>query len=80
MIALKFDFNEKCRTKMLQSLHQNLFLFIKLLIEILSDHACLGTCYFGISLGDFHAYSTASLGSKGSKCRTGAIFKLPIHY
>ena len=40
---------------------------------MLSDQVGLGTCYFGISLDNFHAYSGISLESTASK-RTGAIF------
>ena len=39
----------------------------------MSDQVRLVTCYVGISLDNFHAYSTVSLGSKASK-RIGAIF------
>ena len=48
------------------------FLFIKLHIWN-SVRSSLSACYFGISLDNFHAYSTVSLGSKASKW-TGAIF------
>ena len=59
------DYNEKCHTQILHSLHISItFLFIKLHIEILSDQARLGIIYFGISFDYFHALSTISLGSK----------------